>query len=151
MPTKFDEIYDIFLGKIEDYDVLDTINEIQDQFNGDEEKIQEVLQELFFIYLRSATRKFTDCTQDLSLRDDNNYTFNIELTGMEIEILAALMVIEYLSPKIIRSETLESYLGSKDFRQYSPANQLKETKALRESIQTEASTLILDYYYRSGI
>ena len=150
MPTKFDEIYDIFLGKIEDYEILDIINKIREDFQDDEQKIQNILSELFFIYLKSSINKFTDCTQDLSKRNDESFQFELSLTGMEIEILATLMVVEYLSPKVIRSENLESYLGSKDFRQYSPANQLKETRSLREAVQLEASSLILDYYYRSG-
>lgn len=149
--TTYDEIYDLFLSKIEDYEILDTINKIREEFASDENQIQQVLRELFFIYLKSSINKFTDCTQDLNDRSDTDFQFNITLTGLEIEILATLMVVEYLSPKVIRSENLESYLGSKDFRQYSPANQLKETRTLRESVRSEANSLSLEYYYRSGI
>lgn len=139
MTTPFNTVYESFLSKIEDYEILKEINTNITFVN-----------ELLYDFLKSAIPKFTYSTKDLSLRDDTLQEFSIDLSEIEIEILAILMVVEYLSPKIIRSENLEQYLGSKDLRQYSPANQLKESRELRESVKREANLLMVEYYYREG-
>ncbi|MFO1442804.1 hypothetical protein KDN24_06195 [Bacillus sp. Bva_UNVM-123] len=104
-----------------------------------------------FDFLKSAIPKFTYSVKDLSNRDDILLQFNFILSEIEKEILATLMVVEYLSPKILRDEFLESRLGSKDYREFSPANQLKELKDLRKIFKDEANLLMIEYYYRQGI
>lgn len=138
--TPYSEIYEIFLGKIEDYEIKKKL-ELEFEF----------AQEMLFDFLRSAIPKFTYSTKDLSNRDNTLLQFNIQLTDMEKEILSTLMIVEYLSPKILRDEYLENHLGSKDYRTFSPANQLKEVKELRESIKSEANSLMIEYYYRQGL
>lgn len=136
-PTKFDEIYEIFISKIED-------DNIRDYFINNYEFAQSIL----YDFLRSSISKFTYSKKDLHNRDEVLAQFNIELDDLEKEILATLMIIEYLSPKILRTELLEDRLGSKDFRQFAPQNLLKEVKSLRESFKSEANLLIMEYYYR---
>ncbi|MGM7720497.1 hypothetical protein [Metabacillus sp. Hm71] len=138
--TTYDEIYSRFLGKIEDYEI--------------KEKLQleyEFALELLLDFLKSAIPKFTYSTKNLSDRDDTLSRFNFELNEMEKEILSTFMVVEYLSPKILRDEYLEDRLGSKDFRSFSPANQLKELRELRQSFKSEANSLMIEYYYRQGV
>lgn len=139
-PTNYTEIYELFLSKIED-------NYIKDKLELDVEFANEILLD----FLRSAIPKFTYSSKDLSQRDDSLFTFNFHLTMMEKEILSTLMVVEYLSPKILRDELLEDRLGSKDFRTFSPANQLKEMRELRTSFKEEANSLMVEYYYRQGV
>lgn len=138
--TAYEEIYARFLGKIEDYEI--------------QEKLQleyEFVQELLYDFLKSSIPKFTYSVKDLSNRDDTLLQFNIQLTDMEQEILSTLMVVEYLSPKILRDELLEDKLGSKDFRIFSPANLLKEVRELRQTFKSEANSLMIEYYYRNGM
>lgn len=137
--TPYSSIFDLFLSKIEDYEIKNDILTDPDFAN-----------EILLGFLKSAIPKFTYSTKDLSDRDDTLLQFNIDLSSMEQEILSTLMVVEYLSPKILRTDLLENNLGSKDFRQYSPANQIKEVRELRESIKTEANSLMVEYYYRQG-
>ena len=139
-PTTFEDVYSYFLGKIEDY-------EIQEKLQLD----YEFAQELLYDFMKSAIPKFTYSTKDLSDRDETLLKFNIELTDMEKEILSTLMVVEYLSPKVLKEEYFESRLGSKDYREFSPANQLKEVRELRESFKREANSLMIEYYYRQGL
>jgi len=137
--TPYSEVYAYFLGKIEDYEI--------------HQKLQldyEFAQELLYDFLKSSIPKFTYSTKDLSDRDDLLQQFNITLTEMEKEILSTLMVVEYLSPKILRDELLEERLGSKDFKLFSPANQLKEVRELRQTFKDEANALMIEYYYRVG-
>lgn len=138
-PTQFDEVYAIFLSKVDDYDIQKKL-ELDFDF----------AQELMFDFLKSAIPKFTYSTKDLSNRDSILLQFNLQLSDMEKEILGTLMVVEYLSPKILRDELLLDRLGSKDFRTFSPANLLKETRELRESFKSEANSLMVEYYYRQG-
>nr|BDD47809.1 hypothetical protein 10 [Bacillaceae bacterium] len=138
--TTFEEVYSRFLGKIEDYEI--------------HEKLQldyEFAQELLLDFLKSAIPKFTYSTKDLSNRDDVLLKFNIQLTEMEKEILSTLMVVEYLSPKVLKEEYFASRLGSKDYREYSPANMLKEAREVRKSFKSEANSLMIEYYYRQGL
>lgn len=138
--TTYDEIYELFLSKIEDYEIHQKL-------------VVEIdfVKEMMFDFLRSAIPKFTYVTKDLSERDDSLNQFNNILTDMEKEILAILMVVEYLSPKIIRDEYIESRLGSKDYREFSPANQLKVLMDLRQNFINEANSLMIEYYYRQDI
>jgi hypothetical protein len=140
LTTSYESIYSSFLGKIEDYDIQKRL-ELEFEF----------AQEMLHDFLKSAIPKFTYSIKDLSDRDDTLLQFNLTLTDMEKEILATLMVVEYLSPKILRDELLENHLGSKDYRTFSPANQIKEVRELRESFKSEANSLMIEYYYRQGL
>lgn len=138
-PTPYDDIYGMFLSKTEDYDIAKRISE-------DPDKGKELLLE----FLVSAIPKFTYSIKNLSDRSDLSHQFNIYLSDLEKEILAVLMVVEYMSPKMLRSDLLENTLGSKDFKSWSPANQIKEIRAVRETYQREANSLMTEYYYRQG-
>ena len=134
--TTFNEIYNRFLSKIEDYDLLESLI--------DEENSEAVTQELYG-FLQSSIPKFTYGID--RLKDRNETSFSNELTELEKEIVSTLMVIEYLSPKILRTEFLEQRLGSKDYRLFSPANQMKEVREIRESFKREANQLMTEYYF----
>lgn len=140
MPTSYSEVYNSFLSKIDDY-------YIKSQLQLD----REFAEDMMLDYLKSATSKFTYSAKDLSKRDDVLQHFNEELTNMEVEILAMLMIAEYLSPKIVRDEFLENRLGSKDYSEFSPANQLKQLRELKKSIVDEVNVLMIEYYYRQGV
>ncbi len=137
--TPYDEVYDLFLSKTDDYEIMKELKEDID-----------LGKEMLFDFLRSSIPKFTYSTKDLSDRDELLLQFNIDLSEMEKEILATLMVVEYLSPKILRSDLLENSLGSKDFKTFSPANQIKEIRELRQTFKDEANSLMVEYYYRQG-
>ncbi|MGG3892020.1 hypothetical protein [Metabacillus fastidiosus] len=139
MTTSYNEIYSLFLSKIEDYEIHE---KLKTQY--------EFAQEILFDFLRSSIPKFTYSIKNLSNRDDVLFQFNLQLSDIEKEILATLMVVEYLSPKILREEYLESGLGSKDYRNFSPAKQLETMTKLRESFKAEANSLMIEYYYRQG-
>lgn len=138
--TTYEDVYSLFLSKIEDFDIKNTM-----------ELDYELGQELLNDFLKSSITKFTYCVKNLFDRDDNFGQFNIELSEMEKEILSTLMVVEYLSPKILRDELLENNLSSKDYRLFSPANQIKEVRELRELYKSEANSLMIEYYYRQGL
>ena len=136
MATPYSKIYDRALAKITDYDLAFL----------PEEDFQFMLRG----WLDSAISKFRKCASDLSNRDDELNTFNIDLVDEEIEILALLMVCEWLEPQINSVTLTHQMFGGKEEKFYAQANQLAELKALRDGTRTEARKLMRDYTYFSG-
>ncbi|KOS61438.1 hypothetical protein FJQ98_16685 [Lysinibacillus agricola] len=138
--TSYSDIFGLFLDKVNDY-------YIKNQLENNPVFADEIL----LGYLRSAIPKFTYSTKNLSNREDALFQFNICLSDMEKEILATLMIAEHLSPKIISEDYVYNKIGSKDYNQHSPANQLKQLLELRKGIIDEANLLMIEYYYRQGV
>jgi len=101
-------------------------------------------------FLISSIPKFRKCKKDLSLRDDILLQFTETLTDEEIEILANLMVAEWLRPQINHLELIKQSLGTKDFQMFSQANHLKELQNLRKDTRSEISKLLVDYSYNNN-
>jgi hypothetical protein len=132
--TKLVDIYESFLGKVSDYSFL-TISE------------DEVNDELFG-YFKTARTKFYRCKNSLELVDqDGEQVFTVELHPMEIEVLATIMLVEYLKPQMITSETLKQSLSDKDFKIYSQASQLREIRLLYQAMKADSNKLITEYTY----
>lgn len=136
MGTSYGSIYERFLSSISDYSfsVL----------------TQQESEDIFLTYLKKAVPKFTQCKTDL-IRDDNVGEFQEDLTELEQEILAAFMVVEWINPKVKNADLLEMYLGSKDFRIYSPANMLKELREAKNDVELEKDRLLVMYTYNNEI
>ena len=64
------------------------------------------------------------------------------------EILAELMVVEWLKPHLYKSEFFENALGTKDYSTFSPANLLKEVRETYLTARERARFLIIDYSYK---
>lgn len=133
MATPYSIIYDRALAKITDYDLAFM----------PEENFQLMLRG----WLQSAISKFRKCASDLSDRDDELATFNIDLEDEEIEILAMLMVSEWLDPQVNSVTLTHQFFGGKEEKFFAQANQLAEIKALRDETRTEARKLMRDYTY----
>jgi len=99
-------------------------------------------------FLNSAVPKFKKCKKDLSLRDASG--FSKDLTDEEIEILANLMVVEWLRPQVNHLELLKQALNSRDFHMFSQSQHLKELQALRKDARQEISKLLVDYSYNNN-
>jgi|SRR5690606_1377113 len=75
------------------------------------------------------------------------YEEEVLLTGLEIDILTHLMLVEYMKPQLIATEVMKQSLSDKDFRIYSQANQLRELNLLYRLLQREAKAMITEYTY----
>ena len=134
--TPITEIYETFLRKISDYTFLSD--------NITEEEINEEL----FGYFESARAKFHKCKNDLETIEDSGEVFvKGDLTPYEKEVLVKLMLVEYMTPQLISSETIKQSLSDKDFKIYSQANQLRELNLLYRQLQREAQKMITEYTY----
>jgi hypothetical protein len=134
MATPYSQIYDRALAKLTDYDLAFVPD-------GD-------LQLMLRGWLTSSISKFRKCASDLSKRDDELATFNIDLLDEEIEILALLIVGEWLEPQINSVLLTHQFFGGKEEKFYAQANQLAALKALRDDTRTEARKLMRDYTYQ---
>lgn len=135
--TRVEEIYEDFLSRISDYSFLS--NKLTD------EEIREDL----YAYLKVAIRKFYRCKHSLEIADSplEGQVFVEELEPFEIEVLVSLMVVAYLKPQILSSETMKQSLSDKDFKIYSQANQLRELRLLYNVLRAESNKMITEYTY----
>lgn len=121
MPTEFTEIYELFLSKITDYDILQL----------DEEELNIELKML----LKKALAKFVNI-KEVSI-DYDFEQFSRELSGLEMDIISSYMVSEWISPKINNISLLRQSLSSKDFQMYSQANHLSTLMELKSKCDKE--------------
>lgn len=136
MATPYSKIYSRALAKITDYDLaLVPDDDFRFMLKG---------------WLHSAIAKFRKCASDLSQRDDELEIFNNDLVDEEVEILALLLVCEWLEPQINSVTLTHQMFGGKEEKYYSQKEQLMGLKALRDDTRTEARKLMRDYTYFAG-
>src|SRR5690606_9117506 len=128
-----DTIYPQFLSQVTDYE-LATMDEI-------------ALEENLQLWLLGAIGFFSNCKHDLSDFDLVTQQFNSDLNHMEKQILAKFMVIVYLDTHLVKEDLMKQSLNSKDYRMYSPANQIRALVDLKSQINSEANTLMSRYSY----
>lgn len=132
MATPYYIIYDYFLRKITDYNLLEL--ELEDR--------ESLLQS----YMDGACANFYTCKKDLFNR--SNGEFNETLTGEEVNIIATGMLVEWLAPKFLFNENLENNLSTKDISIFSSANLLKEVRETYSLIQNKFESMVNNYSYR---
>jgi hypothetical protein len=98
-------------------------------------------------WMKSAIPKFSKCKTDLSDRDENGKTFNQTLSDYEEEILASLMVVEWLEPEVKDIMDMQNVVFNDDWKTYSTANLLKEKKDLLQFEISKSDSLIVSYTY----
>lgn len=98
--TSYEDIYEKFSQKITDFKLL----ELTDQ------EIREMMKQ----WLKSSIAKFRRCKSDLTDRDDELEEFNVDLLDIEQEILAELMVGEWLEPQLNSVLYTSQFFGGKE-------------------------------------
>lgn len=98
--TSQETIYNRFAQKITDYGILDLP--------------KRDLESMLSSWLTSAIAKFRRCEHDLSQRDDDMQEFSVDLNDTEIEILALLMVNEWLEPQVNSELYTSQFFGGKE-------------------------------------
>lgn len=131
--TTYKEVYESFLSKTTEYEFLKI----------DKATLEAILEP----YLRSALPRFRRPRFDIKDRDDVSKLFNAELSLMEIEILATLMVVEFLRPAINDSRIKKQVMTDKEFRFYSQKNHLDGLMALYKMMKDETVQLMRDYSF----
>ena len=133
MATSYEEIYNLAANKITDPEIALLL--------------PEDIEELFHGYLISAIPKFRKCKNDLSNRDDELRQFNVDLLDVEKEILAILVVREWLQPQLYSALLTKQVFSDKEQKYYSQSSHISELRALDETLKIEAQKLSRDYTY----
>lgn len=120
MNTSIEEVIDLYLAKIENYDYLDY----------DEDELLEELRPM----INSAISKLF--TIDVSI-DWDTEEFSRELTPIEQNIIAYGLVEEFISQKVNSIKVLENHLAMKDYNLYSSANMLKQLQTALARAQSD--------------
>lgn len=108
---------------------------------------EEDLEEMLHDYMLSAIAKHRKCEHDLSDRDDELKQFNSDLSDLEIEILAILMLREYISQRLHSVTNTMMVFSGKETKFYSQAAHIAELRAMDEALKLEAQQLSRDYTY----
>lgn len=126
MATTYEEIYDLFTIRIQDYQ-LDAL------YNADVSAWNTHING----FMNTAIQRFENrCKQDLTDRNDTTETFNITLTDKEQYILVSYMVIVWFGRHVRDIRQMSLKLNETDFKHYSESQNLKEKdKSLRMHIQ----------------
>lgn len=134
--TTYDSLYENLLPKFKSYEIpLMTI-----------EEVREVLHD----YLVPAIVRFHVCRKDLSDRNEEEQSFNCDLSDDEIEILSNFLLMVYIDSNYIRVPTiLEVNLTSSDVNAFSPANFLDKLLEMQERYSKENETLLTRYAWKA--
>ena len=100
MATCYDEIYNRGARYLTDFDLAQLPQEDADA--------------MFHEWMIGAISKFRKCKSDLSNRDDELRTFNIDLLDVEKEILAVMMAREWLAPQLNSALITKQVFGGKE-------------------------------------
>jgi len=135
--TKVHEVYEDFLSKISDFGFVSP------------DITEQEVEEIIYSYLKTAITKFYRCKNSLKIVEDTlgEKSFESVLHPFEIEVLSVLMLVEYLKPQFMSSETLKQALSDKDFKIYSQASQLRELRLLYKELKADANRMITEYTY----
>lgn len=98
--TSYTDIFDRFALKIEDFVLLQL---------DDDDVIQACLN-----WMLAALPKIRKMTSDLTDRDDEIMEFNCDLTETEIEVIANMMVAEWLQPQVYSQKNINQMYGGKE-------------------------------------
>ena len=132
MGTSYDLVFPKFMHEINDFD-LTSLTEVQ-------MKVENKLT------LSKAVTLFKKCKQVLT-RDDTTETFTNTLTEEEMWILADYMRKVWLDEKINNGELLKLRLTDKDFKTFSPADQLGTMNKIKTVYDKELKLKVNDYLY----
>lgn len=111
---------------------------------------EEDLEDMLHDYMLSAIAKHRKCEHDLSDRDDELKQFNSDLSDLEIEILAILMLREYIGQRLHSVTNTMMVFSGKETKFYSQAAHIAELRAMDEALKLEAQQLSRDYTYQNN-
>lgn len=123
--TSYETVYGRFLNTTTDFNLVDF----------DDDTLNEMLRE----WLHSAIVK-TRTSSDLS-REEGQDAFKNDLSDLDIELLAMGMRLAWLDQTLNSTELTLQFIGGKEEKHYSQANQINELRALRADTLREMHQL----------
>jgi hypothetical protein len=111
---------------------------------------EEDLEDMLHGYLLSAIAKHRKCEHDLSDRDEELKQFNSDLSDLEVEIIAILMLREYISQRLHSITNVLQVFSGKETKWFSQAAHIAELRELDDRLRLEAQQLSRDYTYTNN-
>lgn len=136
MATPYEKIYEKFLSKITDFNLVE-----MDDYSFDK---------MMYGWLNSSIVRMRKCDHDLSLRDDNMQEFAEDLSDLEIELLSLGMVDAWVTPMLNSTELTLQFIGGKEEKYYSQSQQLAELRNLKRENSLEMNRLHNYYTYTNN-
>jgi hypothetical protein len=127
MATPYENIYERFLSKITDFNLVE-----MDDYSFDK---------MMLGWLNSSIVRMRRCKSDLSLRDNDVQEFTEDLSDLEIELLALGMVDAWVTPMLNSTELTLQFIGGKEEKYYSQSQQLAELRNLKKENSLEMNRL----------
>ena len=144
MATSFTDIYDLFMEQVDDYRLVSLYN--QDVLN-DTTNLDTYLHGFMLL----AIPEFSECSQDLSLRDDvTTKSFTETLTDINKKVLSKLMVKEWLSKEVKNILDMKAKIQDVDYKTYSEAQNITARQTMLTMFKEECSQLLIDYSYKNN-
>lgn len=135
MATKFSEIYTLFLGQIDDYELA----------NVEKDELDAVL----IRYMINAISNLQDSMHDMdNVVDIENETFNVKMGFTEKSIIAKSMKLEWLREKKYSAELMQKSIGDRDFTAVQGYNYLKEMNLVEKDLAKQVRDYLIEYSYR---
>lgn len=121
LPTSFQEIYDRFLGRITDDMYMEWTKE-------------DTITDLHNILI-AAIPGFE--FPRFPLYDYGENSYNVHLTSEEINILAVLMMLEWVQRQTVSIENIRQKYSGADFKMTSQANHLEKLISLKKELEKQ--------------
>ena len=126
MATPYEKIYGRFLNRTTDFNLAEL----------DDYTLCNMLKE----WLHSAVVNVRTSTP-LGVLDDENETFENDLTDLDIELLAMGMTMAWLDQSLNSTELVLQFIGGKEEKYYSQSGHIDKLLALREETRLEMKRL----------
>ena len=136
MATSYDKVYETFLSKITDFNIIEV-----DDYSFDK---------MMHGWLKAAIVRTRKCEHDLSLRDDEAQEFLEDLSDIEIELLALGMVDAWVTPMLNSTELTLQFIGGKEEKVYSQSQHLAELRNIKKENSLEMNRLHNYYTYTNN-
>lgn len=137
MTTKFTDVYDVFLNKINDYDYATKLEEKDLKFVLD-------------TFLKQAVAKINlrlgEDVEDF-VYDAAESKFLNDIGDIGIDLVSQFMITEYFKPNLYTTELLRQALNDRDYKMFSQANQINQMKDLYNNTRSENNALLTSYSY----
>lgn len=137
MSTPYSLIFDSFLSKIEDTRYSEMTNE----------EVENDMMKL----LNSGIVRFEYPKVDIFNKDDSTQTFNVDLSQIEIEIIAGLMSLEWIKRQTKSISVIKQSMNDRDFKLTSQANHLKVLMELKLDVEKDVENLKNKYSYQNNL
>lgn len=139
MSLSYDVFTNAFLLKITEYDFIN--------MNAD------IRTDVVDSYMKSAIAAFKkNCKYDLtSAANDDEREFNIDIKSEDldeiVEIISEGMLVQWMKPFVNHQDDLESFLNTRDFTMYSPAELIYRKRSAYKQAQKDFIQMIREYSF----